>query len=76
VIAMVQALRKGIVAEGVETAEQLALLRRWDCDATQGDHLSRPVAADEFGRFVAEHVATLRRDGSPRPATALAAAKG
>ena len=47
-IAMVHALKKEVVAEGVETGEQLALLRAWGCDAIQGFHLSKPVPADEF----------------------------
>jgi diguanylate cyclase (GGDEF)-like protein len=47
-IAMVHALKKEVVAEGVETGEQLALLRAWGCDAIQGYHLSKPVPADEF----------------------------
>ena len=37
-----------IVVEGVETPEQLALLRLHDCDLVQGYLASRPVAADVF----------------------------
>jgi diguanylate cyclase (GGDEF)-like protein/PAS domain S-box-containing protein len=44
-IAMVHALRLKVVAEGVETAEQLALLRQYGCDLVQGYYLSRPVRA-------------------------------
>jgi diguanylate cyclase (GGDEF)-like protein len=63
-IAMVQALRKQIVAEGVETEAQLELLRRWGCDAIQGYHLSVPVPADRFVEVVrAASVAA----GSVRP---------
>ena len=51
-IAMVHALNKQIVAEGVETVEQLALLRRWGCDAIQGYFLSTPVPAEEFAELV------------------------
>ncbi|MGH8694935.1 MAG: putative bifunctional diguanylate cyclase/phosphodiesterase [Burkholderiales bacterium] len=51
-IAMVHALKKEIVAEGVETEAQLALLRAWGCDAVQGYHLSTPVPADRFVEFV------------------------
>ena len=61
-IAMVHALKKEVVAEGVETGEQLALLRAWGCDAIQGFHLSKPVPADEF-------VALLH---APAPARACA----
>jgi diguanylate cyclase (GGDEF)-like protein len=36
-----------VVAEGVETAEQLAFLRTVGCDAAQGYHLARPMPLDE-----------------------------
>jgi EAL domain-containing protein (putative c-di-GMP-specific phosphodiesterase class I) len=36
------------VAEGVETAEQLATLRALGCHAAQGYYLSRPVPASEI----------------------------
>jgi Amt family ammonium transporter len=34
-----------VVAEGVETAEQLAVLRTLDCDIAQGYHMARPLSA-------------------------------
>jgi EAL domain-containing protein (putative c-di-GMP-specific phosphodiesterase class I) len=40
------------IAEGVETAAQLALLGQLDCDAIQGYYLSRPLPADELLRFL------------------------
>jgi EAL domain-containing protein (putative c-di-GMP-specific phosphodiesterase class I) len=51
-IAMVHALNKQVVAEGVETAEQLRLLREWNCDAIQGYYLSKPLPAGDFARRV------------------------
>ncbi|MDQ1699190.1 MAG: hypothetical protein QOG34_1053 [Frankiaceae bacterium] len=45
-IAMGHGLGLTVVAEGVETAEQLAYLRAHQCDYTQGFLLSRPVPAD------------------------------
>jgi diguanylate cyclase (GGDEF)-like protein len=51
-IGMVHALQKEIVAEGVETEAQLALLRSWGCDAIQGFYLSTPVPADQFTEVV------------------------
>lgn len=35
-----------VVAEGVETADALRMLVEFDCDAAQGYHISRPVAAE------------------------------
>ncbi|HET7369374.1 MAG TPA: EAL domain-containing protein [Gammaproteobacteria bacterium] len=41
-----------VLAEGVETAEQLEFLRGRACDDVQGFYFSRPVAADEFARLL------------------------
>ncbi|MDT7801880.1 MAG: hypothetical protein QOI78_5313 [Actinomycetota bacterium] len=50
IIAMAHAVDLIVIAEGVETAEQLDLLRKLDCDQAQGYHLGRPVpAAELFG---------------------------
>jgi len=43
-----------VVAEGVETADQLALLEQLGCNEGQGYLFSKPVAAAEFAsRFLA-----------------------
>lgn len=44
IITMAQAKGLKITAEGVETAEQLELLKELGCDHLQGFHLSRPLA--------------------------------
>jgi diguanylate cyclase (GGDEF)-like protein/PAS domain S-box-containing protein len=41
-----------VVAEGVETADQLARLRAEGCDHVQGFYFGRPMPADEFVAFV------------------------
>jgi diguanylate cyclase (GGDEF)-like protein/PAS domain S-box-containing protein len=51
VIAMAKSLKLGVVAEGVETREQLAFLAGLHCDDYQGYYFSRPVPAEEFGRL-------------------------
>jgi diguanylate cyclase (GGDEF)-like protein len=52
IIGMGHSLRLDVVAEGVETAEQLQLLRESGCDQVQGFYFSGPVPADEFGRML------------------------
>jgi diguanylate cyclase len=46
VIGLARDLRIGVVAEGVETADQLEYLRQISCDEIQGYLISRPVSAD------------------------------
>jgi len=51
-IAMARDLGFEVVAEGVETLEQLELLRAFGCDIVQGYYFSRPLAeADLFARI-------------------------
>lgn len=46
VIGLARDLRIDVVAEGVETADQLEYLRQISCDEVQGYLISRPVSAD------------------------------
>jgi diguanylate cyclase (GGDEF)-like protein len=48
IIAMAHSLRLTVVAEGVETAQQLEYLRRQGCDQCQGYLFSKPLPAEEF----------------------------
>jgi len=41
-----------VIAEGVETAEQLDALREMGCDLVQGYYFSKPVPAGEYEKFV------------------------
>ncbi len=51
-IAMAHALEKRVVAEGIETSEQLACLNALDCDAGQGYLLGRPQGAEETTNYL------------------------
>ena len=48
IIAMSHGLNIKVVAEGVETEEQLRFLLRRKCDEAQGHFIGRPVAPEEF----------------------------
>ena len=48
VISMGKTLRYRVIAEGVETGEQLAFLQRQRCGEGQGFHFSRPVSVEDF----------------------------
>ena len=52
IIAMARGLKKEVVAEGVETDEQLELLTDLGCDKVQGYLFSRPLPATEFDRWM------------------------
>jgi len=54
VVSMAHALGLGVVAEGVERAEQLTLLRTLDCDLAQGYLFSEPVTADAFAALLGD----------------------
>ena len=52
IIAMGHSMDLRVLAEGVETAEQLAFLRERGCDSYQGYFCSRPVPAEAFAALV------------------------
>ena len=48
IIQLGHSLNLEVIAEGVETAQQLEFLREWGCDEAQGYHFSRPIPPDEL----------------------------
>lgn len=47
-----RALNVPMIAEGVETEEQMLALKKMGCDIVQGYYFSKPVPAEEFERFL------------------------
>ena len=54
IIAMAHTLEMRVIAEGVETHEQLAFLRAQGCDGSQGYYCSKPLTADDFTELLAD----------------------
>jgi diguanylate cyclase len=53
IIAMSASLKLRVVAEGIETQQQLAFLLSHRCAEGQGHYFSRPVPAEEFATLIA-----------------------
>ena len=74
IIAMARSLGLNVVAEGVETAGHLQILREMGCHYAQGYYLSRPLPAEDFA-IAAERIALLLAapESSPKNAKKIMA---
>ena len=67
IISLARNLGLQILAEGVETEDQLAFLREQGCDQMQGYYVSKPLPPDEFEALVrsraAESIDSAQRTG-------------
>ena len=52
VIHMAKGLQMGLIAEGVETLEQLNFLRSKECENVQGFYYSKPLPINEFNKLI------------------------
>ncbi len=69
IIQMAHSLNLKVIAEGVETREELAVLYENNCDNIQGYLFSRPVKAEEFKRMLQEGKRLDRQPQSVRHLT-------
>jgi diguanylate cyclase (GGDEF)-like protein len=69
IIALAHSLRLEVVAEGVETEAQLRFLRDKSCDILQGYHLSKPLPAEQCGRFLEAQAQVRWNDSTDLTAT-------
>ncbi|PLX85619.1 MAG: GGDEF domain-containing protein [Desulfuromonas sp.] len=58
IVALARSLRLKVLAEGVETQEQLEFLRALECDEVQGYYFSRPVAGEDFAGLLRSGLTT------------------
>jgi EAL domain-containing protein (putative c-di-GMP-specific phosphodiesterase class I) len=56
IVSMGKSLKLRVIAEGVETAEQLEFLAQRQCDELQGFYIGRPADAEAFSRLLAVKV--------------------
>ncbi|MCX6006822.1 MAG: EAL domain-containing protein, partial [Chloroflexi bacterium] len=56
IIAMGKTLSLTVIAEGVETQEQMDFLKKHACDQIQGYYFSRPIPPDQFADLLHDHV--------------------
>jgi diguanylate cyclase (GGDEF)-like protein/PAS domain S-box-containing protein len=67
VIGLGHGLEMSIVAEGVETEEQLSFLAEQGCDAVQGYFIGKPLPIEQYaslvGRAIADAAGLVRRTG-------------
>jgi EAL domain-containing protein (putative c-di-GMP-specific phosphodiesterase class I) len=67
IIVLAQNLKLGVIAEGVETEEQLARLREWGCDEAQGFLFSKPVPPEEVRGALNGRAAPTAKAGPAAP---------
>jgi diguanylate cyclase (GGDEF)-like protein len=71
VIGMARSLNLRVIAEGVETREELEFLRTHHCDEVQGYYFSRPVPPEEFARLLRTGIPESNRVGRSEVRSAI-----
>jgi diguanylate cyclase (GGDEF)-like protein/PAS domain S-box-containing protein len=71
VINMGKSLHMRVVAEGIETAEQLTLLREHDCPEGQGYYFAKPMSASKFSLLLARRKESITGVGAHNTVVAI-----
>jgi diguanylate cyclase (GGDEF)-like protein len=66
VIGIAQGLKLRVIAEGVETREEVEFLRAHQCDEAQGYYFSRPVPPEQLAKLLRTGIPEPRRVRTPR----------
>ncbi len=72
IISLAHGLRLKVVAEGIESAEQVSFLQGMGCDQYQGYYFSRPVDAAAFETLLRSHAADDQPSSAERTHSRLA----
>ncbi len=64
IISLGQSRKLKVIAEGVETAEELAFLKTQSCDEAQGYYFSVPLPAAQFAKLLESHMRGIHRKAS------------
>jgi len=62
IISLAHNLELTVVAEGCETAEQLAFIRKYDCEEVQGYLFSKPLVKEDAENILRQGKITLEKD--------------
>lgn len=54
-INLAKSLEMGTVSEGVETEEQIEILRKLGCNCVQGYYYSKPLCEEDFKEYLIKH---------------------
>ncbi len=66
IVAMATGLGMEVVAEGVETREQLAVIRQHDCGMVQGYYWGKPLPKTEYRAYLDDILTTPKTPETPR----------
>ncbi len=60
IISMAKTLKLHVVAEGVETQEQLDILKKNGCETFQGYLFSEPLTKEQFIKYISEEYSEVK----------------